>query len=1046
MGVIDRAIQLPVTVMVGAILIVLFGLISLFRVPVQLAPDIEKPTITVRTMWYGASPEEVEKEIIIPQEDKLKTLEGLLSMESESRDSRANITLAFEVGSDMDAALLRVANKLNLVTGYPEQAEKPTLMSASERRDPMAYVVYKNKKGFTKDVTLEKDFGENFIKPRLERIPGVGMVEFFGGRNRELQVILKPQALAFYHLTVQDVVSAIRRENKNTSAGDLEEGKRRYVLRVLGEYRTPREVASVVIKRINDIPVTVGDVAVISLGYSKETVVGRYRGDRILMFRIVQTTGANVLTVMARLKEAIKDLNENYLDQRNTEIRQVYDSTEYIEESISRVKQNIFLGGTLAVLVLLMFLGNFSSILVIGTAIPISIIGTFLMLTLFGRNVNVITLAGMSFAIGMVVDSSIVVLENIYRHYQAGKSKFEAALQGTREVIGAIVASALTTIAVFVPVVFVEEEAGQLFRDIAIAIASAVFLSLLVSLTIIPSLSSRILKGNRRSRGFNVILKKFGAHMVNLITGLVAWLLQTVWRRIMTVLILPALALVISVALIPEAEYLPTGNRNFIYGLIFPPPGYSSSHMAKIAGSVADELEPYWETEVGSPEAEKLNGPPIDNLYFFATSVSAFLGGSSKIPEKCRELIPVLRNIMSGIPGAYYVVQQGSLFARGVGQSRSIDVEITGPDLNRLIALGGEVFAKVGGLIPGAQARPVPSLDIGNPEIQVIPDREKASKVGLSASDIGLTLNVLLDGAKVDEYLYQGEEIDLVLKGEDTLIKQTQDFANIMIYTPNAGLVPLDSVCDIKFTAGPNQINHIEQQRAIVIRVIPPLEVSMERAMKLINSEIITPIEKRTDLEKVYQLRLTGTADNLSRTREALEWNFILALIITFLLMSALFENFFYPLVILFSVPMAAAGGFVGLWMVNQWIAPQPLDILTMLGFIILVGIVVNNAILIVHQSLNFMRNEGMPYLKAIAEAVRIRIRPIFMSMFTSVFGMMPLVLFPGAGSELYRGLGSVVIGGLALSSVFTLFLIPSLFAIFLSIGAIFKRSGQQQG
>jgi HAE1 family hydrophobic/amphiphilic exporter-1 len=277
------------------------------------------------------------------------------------------------------------------------------------------------------------------------------------------------------------------------------------------------------------------------------------------------------------------------------------------------------------------------------------------------------------------------------------------------------------------------------------------------------------------------------------------------------------------------------------------------------------------------------------------------------------------------------------------------------------------------------------------------------------------------------------------------MIKQTQDFASVMIYTPRAGLVPLNSVCDIYFTTGPNQINHIEQQRSIVIRVIPPMDVSMERAMEQIKNEIVAPLEKRPDMEKVYQLRLTGTADDLSRTRESLEWNFILALLITYLLMSALFENFFYPLVILFSVPLAAAGGFVGLWMVNQWIAPQPMDILTMLGFIILVGIVVNNAILIVHQSLNFMRSEGMPFLDAITEAVRIRIRPIFMSTFTSIFGMLPLVLFPGAGSELYRGLGSVVIGGLALSTVFTLFLIPSLFALFLSLGSLVKRPGRKE-
>ena len=299
---------------------------------------------------------------------------------------------------------------------------------------------------------------------------------------------------------------------------------------------------------------------------------------------------------------------------------------------------------------------------------------------------------------------------------------------------------------------------------------------------------------------------------------------------------------------------------------------------------------------------------------------------------------------------------------------------------------------------------------------------------------------MLLDGVKVDDYLFEGEEIDLVLKGQDQVLRRTQDIDHTMIHTPMAGFVPLNSVSRLKLVSGPAQINHIEQHRAIVVRIIPPMEVSMEKAMKIVQTEIVDPLLKGRGLGTAYNIRLTGTADDLSKTRNALEWNFVLALIITFLLMAALFENFFYPLVIMFSVPLAAAGGFLGLWLVNAFLSNQPLDILTMLGFVILVGIVVNNAILIVHQSLNFIRKDKMDFHAAIIEAVRVRIRPIYMSTATSIFGMLPLVFLPGAGSELYRGLGSVVIGGLALSTIFTLFLVPSLFSLFYSLGLSLKK------
>jgi HAE1 family hydrophobic/amphiphilic exporter-1 len=359
-------------------------------------------------------------------------------------------------------------------------------------------------------------------------------------------------------------------------------------------------------------------------------------------------------------------------------------------------------------------------------------------------------------------------------------------------------------------------------------------------------------------------------------------------------------------------------------------------------------------------------------------------------------------------------------------------VDITGPDLERLIQFGGRVFGQAMQLLPGSQVRPIPSLDLGNPEIQIIPDRVRAASLGLAARDIGQAVDTLLDGRKVSDYQHEGKEIDLTLMGRSSYTQRTQDFKDLLLRTSDGRVVTLGSVAGVHWVAGPTQINHIERQRAITIQVRPPRETPLETAMQVLQTQVIEPLKKSGEVGGIYSVNLAGTADDLVVTRRALQWNFVLALIITYLLLSALFASFLYPFVIMFSVPLAAAGGFVGLWLVSNLIEYQALDVLTMLGFIILIGTVVNNAILIVHQSLNHMRHEEMERREAIREAVRNRIRPIFMSTTTSVFGMLPLVLFRGAGSELYRGLGSVVVGGLALSTIFTLFLIPALFSLVL--------------
>ena len=335
--------------------------------------------------------------------------------------------------------------------------------------------------------------------------------------------------------------------------------------------------------------------------------------------------------------------------------------------------------------------------------------------------------------------------------------------------------------------------------------------------------------------------------------------------------------------------------------------------------------------------------------------------------------------------------------------------------------------------IPDAQLRPIPSLDLGNPELQLATDRERASDVGVSNQDLGFSVRALVNGAKVSDYTINGQEIDLVIKGEEEFSNRTQSIEDIMIQTQTGSLVTVGSIADIELTNGPERIDHYERERTIAIQVNPPETMPLENAIDKIQNEVLIPLKESGQIPANFNFLLTGTADKLTETREALQWNFLLAILISFLLMSSLFESFLYPLVIMFSVPLASFGGFVGLRFLNLF-TYQPMDILTMLGFVILIGIVINNAILIVHQSLNFMRNEGLPPDKAILESVNSRIRPIFMSTMTSVFGMLPLVVSPGAGSELYRGLGSVIVGGLIFSTIFTLFLVPSVFSLVLNL------------
>jgi len=1043
MKIIHDAIKYPVTTTVGVILLVLFGGISFFRLPVQLTPDVEEPEITVSTVWPGASPQEVEREIVQEQEEQLKSLEGLIKMESSSSQNSGSITLTFQVGTPVDAALLKVSNRLEQVPSYPTDADKPAIRSVDLNADAIAWFIIspKEEHGFSGDISTLYDFVDDYVKPELERVPGVAGSNFFGGRPREMQVIVDPARLAARMVTLNQLGQALDRENRNFSGGDFDEGKRNYLVRTVGEYNSAEEIENIVIAVRGGVPVYLRDVGRAQLGYRKPGAMVFQKHEQVIAINAIKEPGANVLQVMDRVLEVVGQLNEGILAERGLEMELAADRTEYIHLAIDLVKSSLFVGAFLAILILLLFLRSVTSTLVISVAIPVSAIGTFLMMSWFGRTINVISLAGMAFAIGMVVDNSIVVLENIYRHRQMGKPRFTAAYDGAREVWGAVLASTLTTVAVFVPVLFIREEAGQLFGDIAVAISGGVLLSLIVSITVIPSLAAKILhaaEADPTRRGFHNL---WGAVWVtrgftHKVTDLVTWINRSTLRRLAVVVGMTALALGLSAALMPKTEYLPVGNQNFLFGLMLPSPGYNLEEVASLQEVYQRELEYLWQHEAGTPEAEALPGGGVRNFFFVALKNFAFMGVRSNDPLRSRDLIPEFQRINRSIPGAIVVIQQPSIFTRRRGAGRNIDIELRGDDLDRLVELGAEVFGGVMQKLPDAQARPIPGLDLDNPELQVVTDRRRAAELGISNRDLGFTVSALADGAKASDYQYQGKEIDLRVMAEQSFAHRTHLFEQMPIATPDGRLVMLGSVAQLQLVNGPQTINHSERRRTITIQVTPAETMPLEAAMDTIESEIIAPMREEGKLGGPVQVYLSGTADKLAQTARSLRWNFLLALVITYLLMAALFESFLHPFVIMFSVPLAALGGFLGLAAMNAFVTFQALDVLTMLGFIILVGTVVNNAILIVHQSLNHMREDGMAPPEAIRESVSNRIRPIFMSVGTSVFGMLPLVLFPGAGSELYRGLGSVVVGGLVLSTLFTLILVPALFSLTLDARA----------
>ncbi len=1003
------ALSNPVAVIVGCILVVIFGMISLSRLPIQMTPDITRPEITIVTPWRASAPNEIESEIIEPQEDVLRSIPGLLKLESTSSYGRGAINLEFVIGTDMNRALIEVMNRLNQVPRYPLDANEPIIrVGGNQFEKVIAWFAVQTKPGNTRPIASYQDFVDDTIVTRLERVPGVSQTGSFGGRAHEVRITFDPFKAANIGLDLTGISSDLG-SNADVSAGSTEVGRRQYTLRFSGKYDIS-SLGDLVLEWRDGKPIRLNDIAHIELKMVDPSTQLHQNGGPSIAVNVIPESGVNVLEVMDELKAVIADLAENELDRADLTIEQNYDETVYVKSSIGMVRNNMLLGMSLAIVVLWWFLRKFRATLSVALAIPLCLLIAFIVLDFTGRTLNIISLAGLAFATGMVLDAAIVVLENIFRQREAGRDGEEAALRGTSQVWGALLASTATTVAIFMPVVFLQDEAGQLFGDLAVTISAAVVASLLVAVTVLPTAAADWVKGEAIEDHHRSWWRWITDHIMS-------WT-DTARRRWTFVGLLIGAPLVFAALLLPPADYLPEGKQNFFFGFMVTPPGIGiETARRELMDVIDDRLAPYLSGE---------KSPQISTYFMGASpAFGMFLGGEAVDPDDMDELLGILNSeILTGFPDTFGFAQRAPIFGGSRG-GRQVDMDLQADSFESLLAAGRAGFAAVMEALPGANVRPSPSLELAEPQLRLIPDDRKIAEVGWNRSRMAAIVRAMGDGVFLGEYFDGNRRYNVILRAEDWYTPE--ELAALPVATASGQVVTIGELTRVTRTAGPSQIRRIDRKRTLTLQVTPPPGMAMEEALAVINEKVKPAILPLLPINGSITLR--GTAEALDEALASMSGSFALAIVLLYLLISALFRSFTDSLLVILTIPMATVGGIISLRLMDLALLStggQQMDLLTMIGFVILLGLVVNNAILLVYRARDAER-EGMGRRDAVESAIRLRLRPILMSTTTSIFGMLPLMLIPGAGTELYRGMAAVIVGGMLISTLFTLLLLPSL-------------------
>lgn len=1001
------ALKNPAGLAVIVALVMLFGLISVFKLPLQLIPDIQQPRLTISTGWRSAAPSEMESVIIEPIENAVKNTQGVTDVNTSIQRGFGNITLTFEVGADMQKAMLAVINNLNQAPALPLDAIEPVVSAGGGRGAPAtASMMIK-----TLPHNTATDFGqyqqliEDVVEPRFARIPGIGQVNLRSNRARELRVTFDPLRAAALGLSISDISSTIARA-RDVSAGAANVGKRRYTVRFSGQYAIA-DMTEMIIGYSGARAIYLKDVATVEKTLVDRTTYNFRNGQPSFYLTLTRQNDANTVALLDQINIAIKELNAGPMAEAGLTIDLSFDASVHIRNALNLVQNNLGLGVLLALMILWLFLRGIRTTLIIAMTIPVSLMVAFAALSLFDRSLNVISLAGLAFSVGLVLDAAIIVQENIVRLRSQGLAKNKAVLAGALEVSGALFASTATTIAIFLPILFMAGIEGQLFSDLALTLSIAVIASFITAVTVLPIASKYWLSDKQQIDPY----QQYWQHLSQFIMTLT----QSTTQRVSWIVALIGGSIITTVVLLPQTDFMPRAPTDgFFMSLAIPPGGNINTVETELALLVKKRLAPYLSGE---------KQPKIKSYNHFSDGSNA--GGFiyADDPTRVEELMQLVRTkVLANIPDTQVFLFRGSMInVSRSGNGRTLDIDIQGAQIEQLMAVAQIGIAAIKQYMPDTTAQPVPSLNLAEPELNLLPNDQRITQAGLTRQDIANAVRAYTGGLFVSEYFDGNNRMNVILRSKAW---QTPDeLAAMVLYSPLAGIQTLGELTQITRTVGPSQLRRIDGKRTISLQVSPPATMSLQQAIGLLNDKVVTKM--RQQLPKDVVITLSGNANKMSSAINDMMKNFILALVILFLLMTALFKSATDSLLVLLVMPLAIAGGVIGLSVLNLF-TYQSLDLLTMIGFIILLGLVVNNAILLVDQTRQ-AEKQGLSRNDAVAHAIRIRARPVYMSTLTSLFGMLPLMLMPGVGSEIYRGLATVIVGGMALSAVFTLVLFPCL-------------------
>ncbi len=1010
MRLIAASIRNPIAVGVAVLLVCLFGALSLKELPLQLFPDIERPTISIFTNWRGASPEEVEAELLEPQEQVLQGLQGVEEINGNAGAGGSQVFLTFAIGTDMKAALVDVIGRMSRLPPLPRDADRPIVQLGGEgdSNQQLSFFFVQLLPGTEGPIERYRRLIEDVVKPRIESVPGVASVEVQGGPPDDVRITVDLARAAALGIGINDIARQAASAT-NVSAGQLDVGRRQYSLRYTGRYDA-EELGQLVLAWRNGQPVRMADVAVIELRPPERQFFSYQNGNPAIGLRIIRAPGANVLGTLEQVKEVVADLREGPLKARGLGIEQSFDASLFIRRAVNLLIENLVVGALLALVCVWWFMRDRRATVLIATTIPVCLLATFCALHLAGRSINVISLAGLAFAVGMVVEGAIVVCGNIIRLKESGMPIAQAAHDGTAQVVPALFASTTTTIAVFLPVLFLEDVEGQIFADLALTISIAVAFSILVAVTVVPAAAGRFLGSHAQNSGY-------GAGWPRL-TDWVIEQTRTRRQQLAWVAALLVAPLLLAWLMLPKLDYLPPVKRAAIDAYFSFPPGMSPETVDReMAGTLIERMRPYM---TGEKE------PQLKNYYILLWPGGGTLGARVVDDRRIGELERIVRDeVIVGFPDTRVFANEGELFGGVGGSARSVAIHLQSSDSAALYAAADAGRKQLEETFAGANVQSFPSTDVQTLELRAEPNDRRIAEVGWDRASLGTVVRTLGDGAWLGEYFDGQSRLPIILRAN--IGETPEDLAQAPLITPSGEIVSLGELVHLRTALAPEQIRRIDHNRTVTLTIDPPPTLSLEDMLAQIESDIVPSL--RGALPADANIRLAGSADRLDTIISTMGMNFLLALLVLLLLMAAMFQSLRDALIVVLTVPLALAGGVAGIRALGL-VAFQPLDLLTMIGFIMMIGIIVNHSILLIDRTRDAL-NHGHDLETALRMSLNQRLRAMVASTLTGALGALPMVVNPGPASTIYRGLAAVNVAGVIVSMVFSIVLLPSLLRLF---------------